>query len=43
GLFQGALKQLKGKKSRLWRRIREFFCDTLDHFMGNFISSNYGC
>lgn len=25
GLFQGALKKLKYKKSRLWRRVREFF------------------
>jgi hypothetical protein len=29
GLFQGALKQLKSKKSRLWRRIREFFATYL--------------
>ena len=25
GLFQAALKELNSKKSRLWRRIREFF------------------
>lgn len=26
GLFQGALDKLKGRKTYLWRRIKEFFC-----------------
>ena len=25
GLFQGALKTLKGRKTYLWRSVREFF------------------